>query len=269
MKETTEEELKSKMKFYEDEIEISIPVEYESFKVKLGQILGLENDFMQNLKLLYKGEPEEKIEIKNAEDYQAFTKYIKEKNELILLEVEVKEGANINKISVSINILSYNQQNNQQKNSQQEQILSFPIACTYCKAAPLYQTIYYCKECNQVFCMQCEVLYGAQHAHPYYKVATKPHYAYLNIGGQTKMEKFMEGVENTFNDAYNSVLGFFGKKKEENKDEKKDEKKEEKKEENKEDEKKDDEKKDDEKKEEKKDESSPNNNEQKPEEKKE
>ena len=76
--------------------------------------------------------------------------------------------------------------------------------------------------------MQCEIMHGPQHVHPYFKVATKPHYAYLNIGGLSQIEKFMDSVETKFTDAYNSVIGFFGKKKE-NAQNKQEEKKEEKK----------------------------------------
>lgn len=203
MQETKEEvkEVKSKIKFYETEIEVTLPLEYDSFKVKLGQILGQENDF-SNLKLVYKGEPEAKIEITNAEDYQNFVKYIQEKKVLVSLEIEVKEGADIDKSSVSKNILSYKQKNS---------AITFPVSCSFCRKAPLNQLFFFCKECNYIFCMQCEVINGPQHPHPYYKVATKPHYAYLNIGGQSQMERLIDNVESTFNGAYNSVITFFGK----------------------------------------------------------
>lgn len=219
------DQVKSTLQFYEDKLDVPLPVDYEAFKVKLGEILGLENDFMSKLKLCYKGEPPEKLEILSAEDYQVFIKYSKEKNESLVLEVEAKEGTDVNKSTVSLNIATYKQKNNL---GNQNAVLTFPIACSYCRAAPLYQTIYYCKDCNLVFCMQCEIRHGPQHVHPYYKVATKPHYAFLNIGGQSQIEKFMDSFETKFNDAYNSVIGFFGKKKE-NAQNKQEEKKEEKK----------------------------------------
>ena len=230
------DKVKTTLQFYEDKLDVELPAEYEAFKTKLGEIFGLQNDFMANLKLSYKGEPEEKLEVKTAEDYQNFVKYAKEKKESLLLEVEAKEGTDVNKNSVSLNISTYKQKNNL-GNANQNAVLTFPIACSYCRSAPLYQTIYYCKDCNLIFCMQCEIMHGPQHVHPYFKVATKPHYAYLNIGGLSQIEKFMDSVETKFTDAYNSVIGFFGKKKEnaQNKPEaKKEEKKEEKPEEKKE-----------------------------------
>lgn len=204
MQETKEEvkEVKSKIKFYETEIEVTLPLEYDSFKVKLGQILGQENDF-SNLKLVYKGEPEAKIEITNAEDYQNFVKYIQEKKQTLSLEIEVKEDANIDKSNVSKNILAYAQKN---------LVLVFPIFCSFCRRSPLYKTIYYCNECKYVFCEQCEVVNGPLHIHPCLKVATKAHYSYLNIGGPSQLEKAVETINNTFNNAFETVAGFFGKK---------------------------------------------------------
>lgn len=204
MQESKEEvkEIKLRIKFYETEIESTFPLEYDPFKVKLGQILGIENDF-SILKLVYKGEPEAKIEISNAEDFQNFIKYIQEKKLIISLEIEVKEDSNIDKSNISKNILAFAQKN---------LVLVFPISCSFCRRGPLYKTIYYCNECKYVFCEQCEALNGPTHIHPCLKVATKAHYTYLNIGGPSQIEKVIDNVNNTINNAFETVAGFFGKK---------------------------------------------------------
>ena len=42
------DQVKSTLQFYEDKLDVPLPVDYEAFKVKLGEILGLENDLCRN-----------------------------------------------------------------------------------------------------------------------------------------------------------------------------------------------------------------------------
>ena len=70
--------------------------------------------------------------------------------------------------------------------------------------------MYYCSTCKYIICPQCELKEGPQHKHPLYKVQNITQFDALNIGGVTQFDKFVEGVGNQFESAYNSFLGFFG-----------------------------------------------------------
>ena len=89
-------------------------------------------------------------------------------------------------------------------------IFSFPYSCTLCGRGPIYRSMYYCSTCKYIICPQCELKEGPQHKHPLYKVQNITQFDALNIGGVTQFDKFVEGVGNQFESAYNSVLGFFG-----------------------------------------------------------
>lgn len=242
------DEVKGILKFYEEELEVLFPVDYSTFKTQLGEMLSLTDDSLQNFQLVYKGAKNNKVEIKNVEDYKKFINYIEEKIELVTLEVEVKEVSNINiknckdsiilfkkksfpgnninndvdkninninninndiNNNINNNIIERNRQYNIMSNDQRPN-LAFPVACSFCRVEPLYKIIYYCKECKIIFCSNCEAIKGSIHPHSYYKVQNTSQYEYLNIGVQTGLEKMIDKVGNKVGEAYNSVLDFLG-----------------------------------------------------------
>ena len=360
------EELKGKIKFYEDQVDVKFSENFEEFQKLLSEILGLEEDFLKNVRLIYKDEDGDKIEIKNKEEYNLFIEEFKKQKKLMELLVEVKEesnllikkysssllsyvaknSGNINNLSEDIkeqhkfiemsdeinsniilnenkekpkeninnenninnnnhnninkennednednenninneneinkenndnnnNILIKNNdinniiinnpnddienenkiildnniniqknnindipnqpKNNQINNPNKEQmnnpqrpniqnlqnnhdylyILSFPYACIICRRGPIYRALYFCRECNMIICPQCELKEGPNHPHPLYKAQNQAQFQDLNILNITEMEKFMHGVGNRLEDAYHSVIGFFGNK---------------------------------------------------------
>ena len=117
-----EEEFKGTLKFYDDKITVLYPSNFDKFKVKLGEMLGLTDDFLNNIRLSYKDEDGDKVEIKVEEDYKLFIEEIKKNKQLIELLVEVKEDSNllIKKCSSSIiNYVSKNSSGNINKLSEQ------------------------------------------------------------------------------------------------------------------------------------------------------
>ena len=88
-------------------------------------------------------------------------------------------------------------------------VLSFPYTCIICRRGPIYHAIYFCRECNMIICPQCEFTEGKTHLHPLYKAQNAAQFEGLNINNVSNIEKFMEGVGNKVEDAYNSVVGFF------------------------------------------------------------
>ena len=71
------EKCKGKIKFYEDQVDVIFPDNYDKFNQLLGEILGLSDDFMQNIRLSYRDEDNDKIEIKVEDDYKLFINEIK------------------------------------------------------------------------------------------------------------------------------------------------------------------------------------------------
>ena len=61
-----------------------------------------------------------------------------------------------------------------------------------------------------IICPQCEFTEGKTHLHPLYKAQNAAQFEGLNINNVSNIEKFMEGVGNRVEDAYKSVVGFFG-----------------------------------------------------------
>ncbi len=377
-----EPEYKGKIKFYDDQINAYFPTNFEKFKKKLGEMLGLSDDVLTNFRLSYKDEDNDKIQIKNEEDYKLFLEEIQKKKEELVLSIEIKEESsvlikkcsssimeyisknssgninnfseeakeknnllelsdeinpnninkdnekekkepnnniinnikdnniindpkdkdnknennlNLNKINEenndirnnninnfnqnkninninninniiqnkninNINNISQNKnninninnienrnplqqqpnnqmhnlqqphqnpqlsqnQNQQNQNSQNNNqnnrflyCLSFPYSCSLCRRGPIYYVMYFCRECQLILCHQCESREGPRHPHPFYKVLNKNQFEHLNIGGVSSIEKFMDGVGDTMEKGYNSILGWFGARNEE------------------------------------------------------
>lgn len=101
------EKCKGKIKFYEDQVDVIFPDNYDKFNQLLGEILGLSDDFMQNIRLSYRDEDNDKIEIKVEDDYKLFINEIKKKKHTMELIVEVKEESNILIKQCSSSILNY------------------------------------------------------------------------------------------------------------------------------------------------------------------
>ena len=72
------------------------------------------------------------------------------------------------------------------------------------------ELIFYCPDCTFIYCSQCEQYNGYKHYHPYYQIKNTSQYEYLNIGRTSKFDKFISNVGTTAENAYKSVLNFFG-----------------------------------------------------------
>ena len=111
--------------------------------------------------------------------------------------------------NININIID-NPNQNQFSNNFGNSSLSFPVFCSFCKKTPLFPPIFYCPDCKFIYCSQCEQYNGYKHYHPYYQIKNIGHYEYLNIGKTSEFDKFMDNVGSTVENAYKSVLNFFG-----------------------------------------------------------
>ena len=273
------EEYKGKIKYYEDEIEVLFPTDFNIFKTKLSEMLGLTEDFLVNVKLCYKDEKNKKFEIKNLEDYKLFIKNLKERKDLVILEIEIKDESendkkklsesifsfksnnnlinnpsinnNINKELVnidnnsSINYMNSNNNyqnnnrininnnlnnninknnfdnirnnnlennnisnNNNSNNNNRVESIICPFPCSYCNKCPIYNIIYYCPKCNNVFCDNCELIKGPEHSDIYYKIQNKSQYKYLYLEEKLKFKNFKNNVENKIQNVVDNFVNF-------------------------------------------------------------
>ena len=95
-----------KLIFYGDEIPITFPDSFQQFCVLLREILGLEENFLKNIRLSYRDNDEDKIEIQEEESYKIFIEEIK-KGKKIPMTIEVKEESNLDIKRCSSSILNY------------------------------------------------------------------------------------------------------------------------------------------------------------------
>ena len=119
------------------------------------------------------------------------------------------ENASNDLNNIHINIVD-NQNQNQFSNNFGNSSLSFPVFCSFCKKTPLFPPIFYCPDCIFIYCSQCEQYNGDKHHHPYCQIKNTSQYEYLNIGRGTRFERLMHNVGTRAENAYKSVLNFFG-----------------------------------------------------------
>ena len=110
-----------KLIFYGDEVPITFPQSYDKFLLLLGEILGLEENSLSNVRFSYRDRDEDKIEIKSEDDYKIFMDDI-QKGRQMSMTIEVKEESNINIQSCSSSILDYAKKKSGNINNLSEQI---------------------------------------------------------------------------------------------------------------------------------------------------
>ena len=282
MKET-EEELKGILKYYDDEIEVLFPNDFETFQIKLGEMLNLNENIFNNVNLFFKDKNGNNAKITNLQDYESFIKNIKERKDLVILTVEIidqsesynkklsnskasfKERINFqninnfnknlnnnnmqidnnnnfrnNNINIQDNLINNiknkdihpidegmpkisnnrnkyinNINNNQINNSeiQQQNIynnnLSCSFPCFFCKKSQIYNVIYYCDKCNEVFCSNCEKRIGPIHNHAYLKIQNQMQYDSLYLNQKLKFKKFVSEVSNKIEGTYKDIINHF------------------------------------------------------------
>ena len=284
-------------------------------------MLDLTDDILNNVSLSYKDEEGDKNEIKTFEDYKYFIKNIKERNDLVILSVEIKDESDFNIKKMSSSIIAYkdkknsndindnikknslelsneiinnmnnismnenyqnnnninnninnnlynnhsinnnqmnnlynnnnlmnNNNNNQMnirnnnyqniqnqinnnnqmnirnnnyqniqnqinnnifQNSYQQNIAFIcPFPCLFCNNSPISEIVYYCPNCNNVFCKRSELKAGPKHNHAYYQIKNNSQYNYLHLNEKIKIKNILTGFGNKVQGAYNNMVNF-------------------------------------------------------------
>ena len=216
---------KAKIKFYDQEQLVLLPLDYNTFKVRLAETLGLSPMLFNNLNISYVHNQSLKIEVNNEKDYYTLLNNCQRNpNQLYTLLIEIIENKprfDNNNINNNLgNNMFVNPINNinfnipQIINVERENKISYPEICSVCQKNPLYKVIYYCPICKQILCENCEKRLGIIHEHAYYKIQSLEQYKNTdliskkndnNILGQTK--KKLEKTGHKINKALNKVKG--------------------------------------------------------------
>ena len=111
-------DLKGKIKFFEDEIEVIYPEDFNLCIKKISEMIGLnEEEMLEKISVYYNDEDGDKVIINEKIDYDLFINYLKEyKKNLIPLVIELKEQSEnlVNKISKEI--LDYKEKHSEEIN---------------------------------------------------------------------------------------------------------------------------------------------------------
>ena len=228
-------EYKGKIKFYDDEIVVLFPENFQLCKKKISEMIQInEEDILKKVTLSYTDEEGDNIELNCENDYLIFINGLKENN-LLTINIQLKEESeiinfdkqnsleisnelkdidkskndNINKINIDNNkddennIINNNDLNKNdiiQEKNDAENIVTYQETCTNCKASPLYDVFYYCTRCSITYCSKCESERGSIHIHPLYKIQSFDQYMNSDIKLKEKFNNKIEEYRSNFKD---------------------------------------------------------------------
>ena len=109
-----EQYVKGFVKFYDDEKEVIFPLNYDEFRIKLGQMLGLTEDLLKCVNISFVDEEKDNIEIKSQSDYQQFLSLSKKLNGKGQINIQIAQESNIDIKECSKSILSFVEKSNEE-----------------------------------------------------------------------------------------------------------------------------------------------------------
>lgn len=285
------ENIKGKIKFYDQEQIVFLPFDFKTFNQKLGEALSISPDLFQLLRLSYSDNNGRNNLLKTEYDYMNFLNICKCNNSyLFTIQVEISEqednnqnnNINVNNpqnannqayvnqnnnINVNtplnahnqefvnqnnnINVYannqtyihqnsnmndnssfsnpfddnSYNHSNSNIKSSLNDMIRSdtnlsmvmgqgnsaiYPETCYVCQENPLTNIFYYCPNCSQILCFECEKKVGMIHDHAYFKIQNMKQYNSTNLVTKKKINHLIEKTGEKIGKAGNKVSKVFG-----------------------------------------------------------
>ena len=218
---------KAKIKFYDQESLVYLPFDYNTFKIKLSEMLGLSPYLFNSINISYVHNFSLKIEVNNEKDYYTLLNNCKRNpNQLYTLLIEIiekKPPIDNNNINNNLGNAMINPINNinipQISNIEKENKFLYQEKCYVCQNTPLYKVIYYCPSCNQILCENCEKKLGKIHKHAYYKIQNMEQYKNTDLiskknnilkKAEKKLEKTGQKIEQNVNKALNKFKGVIG-----------------------------------------------------------
>ena len=111
-------EYKGRIKFYDEEMDVQFPEDFNLCKKKIGEMIGLsEDELLNQINLYYKDEDGDKISITEDNDYKIFINFSKEngrQNDVLTLIIELKEKSEILVKKISQEMSIYKEKNSEE-----------------------------------------------------------------------------------------------------------------------------------------------------------
>ena len=166
---------------------------YDNFKVQISKNFSIDLNKLDYIKIFYRDENQNKIYIKNFNDYNILLSKV-ENNEVSLLEILISaiEYVNKNEENIKYNnnvknnnineseILyetNYKKENNFLINKKD---IIYPVMCSICKKENLKNIIYFCLRCNNYVCSICFETIKQNHSHSYNIIMNKEQFKDIN-----------------------------------------------------------------------------------------
>ena len=225
LSEGKEEIYKTKLLYNDQEFELDLDSDYNSYIEKICNLLDISPDSLYLFSMNYNDDDGDNILLSSNEDYKLFFQQVKEKtvNELIIerkdsindlnkeinneseSNIDINSSNNIN--NNNINPLN-NKDINNKKNEEDIPIedITFYYRCSSCDIYPIVIVMYYCDKCNIYLCEKCEKN-KKKHQHPFIKIENKAQLIYIKEEENKKIEedrKAKEKEENNKNYLYNN-----------------------------------------------------------------
>ena len=227
--------------FYGEKKTLKLNEKFDSFKLDLSSLLGINEEKLNLLNIFYKDEDNDNICINNSEDYKQLLIQI-QNNLKTTLEIEVKSNyeksnnfykeknnliSNSNKNNFNnINIIKeinfeikniINKEINYYKN---ENEIIYPISCSLCKEHNLKNVIYFCSKCKNYICSSCFEKIKMKHSHSFNIIVNLIQFKDINENtifnenenkknDSSLVQKFVSNIKDSTNNFMNDITNLF------------------------------------------------------------
>ena len=159
---------------------------YDNFKVQISKNFSIDLNKMDYIKIFYRDENQNKIYIKNFNDYNILLSKV-ENHEVLLMEIlisaiedvnkkeeNIKYNNNVKNNDINESEIIYESIDEKEKNfSINKKDIIYPVMCSICKNENLKNIIFFCLRCNNYVCSKCFETIKQIHSHSYNIIINK------------------------------------------------------------------------------------------------
>ena len=166
---------------------------YDNFKVQISKNFSIDLNKMDYIKIFYRDENQNKIYIKNFNDYNILLSKV-ENHEVLLMEIlisaiedvnkkeeNIKYNNNVKNNNINESEILYESFDEKEKNfSINKKDIIYPVMCSICKNENLKNIIFFCLRCNNYVCSKCFETIKQNHSHSYNIIMNKEQFKDIN-----------------------------------------------------------------------------------------
>jgi predicted RNA methylase len=166
---------------------------YDNFKVQISKNFSIDLNKMDYIKIFYRDENQNKIYIKNFNDYNILLSKV-ENHKVLLMEIlisaiedvnkkeeNIKYNNNVKNNDINESEIIYESIDEKEKNfSINKKDIIYPVMCSICKNENLKNIIFFCLRCNNYVCSKCFETIKQIHSHSYNIIINKEQFKDIN-----------------------------------------------------------------------------------------